>query len=83
MACKFLTYRGSSALSEFRRQLLASRIGAAEVRAQYLHYVALYEADGHDEEVLKQLLSFTEADDVVREPENSFARYEHDSAYVY
>lgn len=77
MAPEFLTYHGSSALSEFRRQLLASKIGATKVRAQYMHYVALNEVDGYDDEVLKQLLSSAEAEDAARESDTSFARYEH------
>ncbi|KAL9119601.1 MAG: hypothetical protein Q9187_003844 [Circinaria calcarea] len=74
MASGFLTYPGSSALSEFRRQLLASKIGATHVRAQYLHYVALNEVDRHDEEVLKQLLSSAEAEDAMSESNTPLAR---------
>ena len=77
MASELHTYYGSSALSEFRRQLLTSRIGAADVQAQYLHYIALYEVDDYDEEVLKQLLSSAKAEGVAREVKNTSTRYEH------
>lgn len=82
MASEFLIYHGSSALSDFRRQLLASRIGATEVQARYLHYVALYAVDNPDEEVLKQLLSSAEAEDAVRKSEAPSTRYENVPAYV-
>lgn len=38
---QYLTCMGASALSAFRRQNLASKIGAADVHARYVHYVAL------------------------------------------
>ena len=57
MALQFVTYEGASALSEFRKQLLSAKIGAVDVRARYLHYVAFTrsptEADGA---ALEQLL---------------------------
>ena len=37
---EFLTILGSSALSDFRRRNLAQRIGALDVHARYVHYVA-------------------------------------------
>lgn len=38
---QYLTCMGASALSVFRRQNLANKIGAADVRARYVHYVTL------------------------------------------
>lgn len=38
---QYLTCMGASALSAFRRQNLANKIGAADVHARYVHYVAL------------------------------------------
>lgn len=44
---QYLTCMGASALSDFRRQILASKIGATDVRAKYVHYVALHSGDDH------------------------------------
>ena len=57
MALQYVTYKGGSALSEFRRQLLGAKIGALNVTAHYVHYVAFTrsptKADGA---TLEQLL---------------------------
>ena len=72
---EFLTCLGSSALSEFRRQNLVQKIGASEVRAQYVHYVAL-SSDGQrtlqDEsrEALNQLLAYGEEHEDIRDVED-------------
>ena len=59
MALQFVTYEGSSALSEFRRQSLAAKIGASEVKSNYVHYVAITQslADS-DRAILEQLLRY-------------------------
>ena len=55
---QYITCWGSSALSKFRRQLLADKIGAIDVQAQYLHFVALHgELRDHDLVALKKLLA--------------------------
>ena len=63
---QYLTCLGSSALSDFRRRLLADRLGVNEVRARYVHYVALRgkegngEAPNYNRQALDQLLSYGE-----------------------
>ena len=63
---QYLTCFGSSALSEFRRRLLADRLGVDDVRARYVHYVALHgkgsngEAPNYNRQALDQLLSYGE-----------------------
>ena len=63
---QYLTCLGSSALSEFRRRLLADRLGVDDVRARYVHYVALHgeegkgEAPNYNRQALEQLLSYGE-----------------------
>src|SRR3954453_16814076 len=54
-----LAIPGSSAFSDFRSQAIASNIGAADVRARWIHYVSL-EAQVRKEEVevLEQLLTY-------------------------
>lgn len=58
------TFCGSSALSDFRRQSIAQRIGVKEVQAQYVHYVALDDPRVQDEEgrgvisILQELLTY-------------------------
>ena len=65
---QYLTCRGSSALSVFRKNDLAIRLGVIEVRAQFIHYVALKslgqgrQAD-YDETILHQLLTY--GDDIL------------------
>jgi phosphoribosylformylglycinamidine synthase len=41
MASLFLTFEGSAVFSDFRKNLLAEKIGARHVDARYVHYVAL------------------------------------------
>jgi phosphoribosylformylglycinamidine synthase len=60
---QYLTILGSSALSDFRRRLVVERLGIDDVRARYVHYVALYgNRDGnvpnYDTEALNQLLAY-------------------------
>ena len=63
---QYLTCLGSSALSDFRRRLLADRLGVSDVRARYVHYVALRgknsngEAPNYNRQALDQLLSYGE-----------------------
>ncbi|MCJ1233734.1 hypothetical protein MMC14_001692 [Varicellaria rhodocarpa] len=62
----FIVCEGSSALSEFRRNLLAKQIDALDVRAQYMHYVSLKNSDGHDHDILRQLLSYGDSHDFLQ-----------------
>ena len=61
---QYLTCLGSSALSDFRRRLLANKLGVDDVRARYVHYVALHSANiegsapNHDQQALNQLLEY-------------------------
>ena len=61
---QYLTCLGSSALSDFRRKRLADRLGVTDVRARYVHYIALHGANGQDvaqnynREDLDQLLAY-------------------------
>ena len=71
----FIVCEGSSALSEFRRNLLAEQIGALEVRAQYVHYVSLKSSEGHDQGILKQLLSYGSSQDIFHFPDDQISRY--------
>ena len=63
---QYLTCLGSSALSDFRRRLLADRLGVDDVQARYVHYVALHgkegkgEAPNYNRQALEQLLSYGE-----------------------
>ncbi|MCJ1310466.1 hypothetical protein MMC25_004130 [Agyrium rufum] len=59
------TFGGSSALSDFRRQLLANKIGAVNVQASYQHYVALFHSNAEIEKDLEQLLDYGEAEDTL------------------
>lgn len=69
---QYLTCLGASALSDFRRQFLADKIGAIDVHSRYVHYVALQgEPQGHgslqdyNREALDQLLAYgEEIDDI-------------------
>ena len=60
---QYLTCLGSSALSDFRRKAFAVKLGVSEVRARFLHYVALKpsgpgkQAD-YNESVLHELLTY-------------------------
>ena len=60
---QYLTCLGSAALSEFRTTALASQLGLTQVRAQYLHYVALKPSTqgrqaNYDETTLQELLTY-------------------------
>lgn len=62
---EYLTCLGSSALSGFWRQNLAQKIGAKDVRAQYVHYIALNgesqeKLRDDSREALNQLLAYGE-----------------------
>jgi len=62
---EYLTCLGPSAFSHFRRQDLARKVGANDVRAQYVHYVALTGSDRErlddgEREVLNKLLAYGE-----------------------
>ncbi|KIV86559.1 phosphoribosylformylglycinamidine synthase [Exophiala sideris] len=49
---------GASAFSEFRRQALASLVGAKDVKGQYIHYVELISAlDSENQALLEKLLT--------------------------
>ena len=71
---EYVTSLGSSALSNFRRRNLAQRVGAADVRAQYVHYVAL-RGDGQEKlqdesrEALNQLLAYGDEHEDIRATE--------------
>ena len=57
----YLTFRGSSALSDFRRKSLAIKLDVKDVRAQWVHFVALHESNGaidYDKYNLDELLSY-------------------------
>jgi phosphoribosylformylglycinamidine synthase len=58
-AGQVLALPGSSAFSDFRSQAIASNIGAADVRARWIHYVSLESQLGKEDlEVLEQLLTY-------------------------
>ena len=74
---QYLTCMGASALSDFRRHLLADKIGAVDVQARHVHYVALRgESEGHtsfqnyDREALDQLLAYGEEHDDIQAQAN-------------
>ncbi|CAF9915572.1 MAG: hypothetical protein HETSPECPRED_002527 [Heterodermia speciosa] len=71
---EFITCLGTSALSDFRRRALAQRIGASDVHAIYVHYVAFYGDREHfqDEQrqILNQLLEYGEASQEVEAVNN-------------
>ncbi|KAL9628354.1 MAG: hypothetical protein Q9164_007307, partial [Protoblastenia rupestris] len=69
MGLQIYVHHGSSALSGFRRQRLGSKIGATEVKAKYVHFVALYETLTQAEQAnLNLLLTY---DDVPPDAESS------------
>ena len=58
-AGQVLALPGSSAFSDFRSQAIASNIGAADVKARWIHYVSLESQLGREDlEVLEQLLTY-------------------------
>lgn len=65
---EYLTSMGSCALSDFRRQILAEKIGVIDIHGQYVHYIALHgqrhgDRQDYDREALDQLLSYGEESD--------------------
>ncbi len=68
---EYLTCLGPAALSSFRRQDLARKVGATDVRAQYVHYVALAggdraRLDDGEREVLNRILAYGEGPNYVQ-----------------
>lgn len=70
---QYLTCLGTSALSHFRRRILAEKIKAIDIHARYVHYVALQgESHGreclqdYDREALDHLLAYGEDDEDLR-----------------
>jgi len=68
---EYLTCLGPSAFSDFRRRDLARKVGATDVRAQFVHYVALTggdqkRLDDAEREVLNKLLAYGEVHDDVQ-----------------
>lgn len=65
---QYLTFLGSNALSDFRRQGLARKLGVSEVRARYIHYVALKGSQGQEKQAdydishLQELLTYGDND---------------------
>ena len=64
---QYLTCLGSSALSDFRRKALASRLDVSEVRARFLHYLALKPSEkqqqaDYDPSILQELLTYGDDD---------------------
>ncbi|KAL9129228.1 MAG: hypothetical protein Q9217_002269 [Psora testacea] len=45
---QYLTYLAGSAYSDFRRAGLAQKLGVLDVRARYIHYIALETVSGHE-----------------------------------
>lgn len=57
----YITYLGSSALSDFRRRALAGQLHVKDVRAQWVHFVALHGDDAakdYSQEDLNELLTY-------------------------
>ena len=81
---QYLTCLGSGALSDFRRKALANKLGVSEVRARYIHYVALKGSRGlekqanYDENALEELLTY--GDDTL---EDELAEDGTDTFFVY
>ncbi|KAF7506451.1 hypothetical protein GJ744_011701 [Endocarpon pusillum] len=62
-----VAYAGAEAFSDFRSQALAASIGAADVKAQWFHYVCLSrEPKSTESEVLKRLLNYGVPDETFR-----------------
>jgi phosphoribosylformylglycinamidine synthase len=58
-ALNYHTHYGSSALSDFRSKVLASRIGAREVKAQYIHYAAGHgNLDEKEQQAFESILTY-------------------------
>ena len=64
-----VAYAGAEAFSDFRSQALAASIGAADVKAQWFHYVCLSrEPKSTELEVLKRLLNYGVPDETFQSP---------------
>jgi phosphoribosylformylglycinamidine synthase len=75
-----VVFPGGEAFSEFRSQALAANIGAAGVKAQWLHYVCLYrEPQEVEAQALKRLLSYGEP---FSDPQNVAAKGQKRIFYV-
>lgn len=75
MEQQYLRLHGSSAISEFRRQNLALGIGALDVRAQYIHYIAHGALDSSDGYILEELLNYGDAYEPFEIQESEITRY--------
>lgn len=67
---QYLTCLGSSALSNFRRKNMASKLGVSEVQARFLHYVAFKPSGpgkqaNYDASILHELL--TDGDEAIED----------------
>ena len=78
----FTVYEGSSALSEFRRQLLSSKIGAIDVEARFQHYAALYETTDEEQKVLDQLLAYGEVIEAASGEKGDASQFQSSTFYV-
>ena len=57
----YITCLGSSALSDFRRRALASQLHVKDVRARWVHFVALHDGDvveNYNPKVLNEMLTY-------------------------
>lgn len=77
---QYLTCLGTSALSHFRRRILAEKIRAVDIHARYVHYVALHgESHGreslqnYDRGALDQLLEYGEDAEELRPLDGQFS----------
>ena len=56
---QYLTILGGSAYSDFKRQGFAKQLGVAEIRARYVHYIALHDKLAeNDRDALDNLLAY-------------------------
>jgi len=63
MSMSPITFLGSSALSDFRRKALVKTLNVEDIRARWVHYVALHGGDrpvDFDQSDLKQILTYGE-----------------------
>lgn len=65
---QYLTFLGSSALSDFRRRGLARKVGVEDIRARYIHYVSLKGTSAGEQPIdfdvaeLQELLTYGDDD---------------------
>ena len=84
---QFRAIHGSSALSNFRRSNIARQLSVEEVQVQYVHYVALDDADLQDKEkqtvfsILQELLTY--GDDLIDEDLSHSGDKSDDTFFVY